>query len=473
MNRLLTSALLAALAAAGPASAECANSTVTDVDVAIIGGGAAGVYAATRLLDHNKTVAVFEKETLLGGQTETYYDPETGAPVNVGVKVFTNTSVVDSFLRRFDFPTGSLNVGKQLGIGTKFVNFATGQLLPNFTTPDAATQAAGLQRYAAQLAKYPYLKFGYNLPTPVPEDLTLPFGEFMKKYELEALADTLFDFNGGFVPLLEVPTLYILKYLDTYELQALQQGFIIASNGDTSTLYKSAARFLGARVLYGVEDMHIERPAAAGGAITISVGNSTTGARTVRARKLVMAIPPTLGSLRAAGLDVGADEAALFGALTSGVWYSLVVADAGVDMATTLRNRDPARPYAYPAGPVVYSVVPQASTRRLYQVTVAAAQPLAAGAVDALVAADLARLPAAVRAANATAARPRVVYQAAHTWNVRASVEDIKNGIYTRLEALQGQKDTWYIGAAWATMSSTTIWEGLEQEWLPKLLSTF
>lgn len=473
MNKLFTSAVLAASAIASPALAACSSTKVIDVDVAIVGGGAAGVYAAARLLDHNKTVVILEKETQIGGQTATYLDPVTGQPINVGVKIFTNTTNVERFLRRFDFPMGTLDVGQTLGTGTKYVNFATGQSIPNITTPAALAQAAALKQYAAQLAKYPYLKFGYNLPTPVPEDLTLPFGQFMQKYNLSALANTFFDFCSGFVPLLEVPTLYMLKYIDEYELQALtQQNFIVAANGDTGTLYRNAAKFLGSRVLYGVDGMRIQRPAAANGTIAISVGNSTTGAHVVRARKLIMAIPPTLESLQSTGIDLGADEASDFGKLVNGIFYSLVVKDAGVDKRTNVRNRDPANLYSYPDAPLLYSVLPLPNTTSLYQIYMAAERELSKPEFDTLLTSNLARLPAAVRPANATAAQPRVVYTAAHTWNVRASVEDIKGGVYGRLEALQGQKSTWYIGHAWTTMSTTTIWEALEQEFLPKFLPT-
>ena len=41
-------------------------------DVAIIGGGAAGTYSAVRLKDMGKSVVVIEKDSVLGGMTDTY-----------------------------------------------------------------------------------------------------------------------------------------------------------------------------------------------------------------------------------------------------------------------------------------------------------------------------------------------------------------------------------------------------------------
>lgn len=85
--------LLAVTSAAPPISERTsfsAKDTIT-VDVAIIGGGATGTYAAVRLKDYGKSVLVIEKSGRLGGHTETYFAtdapaPFTGAPVDYGVQ---------------------------------------------------------------------------------------------------------------------------------------------------------------------------------------------------------------------------------------------------------------------------------------------------------------------------------------------------------------------------------------------------
>ncbi|KAJ5097702.1 amine oxidase flavin-containing superfamily [Penicillium angulare] len=43
-------------------------------DVAIIGGGSSGVYAATRLKQMGQSVVVLEQQSYLGGHTETYFE---------------------------------------------------------------------------------------------------------------------------------------------------------------------------------------------------------------------------------------------------------------------------------------------------------------------------------------------------------------------------------------------------------------
>lgn len=68
-------------------------------DVAIIGGGSSGIYSAVRLKDHGKSVVVIEREAQLGGHAQTYTDSLTGKTFNIGVVVFSNTSIVTNYFK--------------------------------------------------------------------------------------------------------------------------------------------------------------------------------------------------------------------------------------------------------------------------------------------------------------------------------------------------------------------------------------
>ena len=61
---------------------------VITTDVAVVGGGSAGVYTAVRLQDHNKSTVIIEKNDYIGGHAETYIDPQSNFPINLGVIVF-------------------------------------------------------------------------------------------------------------------------------------------------------------------------------------------------------------------------------------------------------------------------------------------------------------------------------------------------------------------------------------------------
>ena len=55
-----------------PTSGSDGSGNTIERDVAIIGGGSAGTYAAIRLKDMSKSVVVIEKDGILGGHTDTY-----------------------------------------------------------------------------------------------------------------------------------------------------------------------------------------------------------------------------------------------------------------------------------------------------------------------------------------------------------------------------------------------------------------
>jgi hypothetical protein len=100
---------LLSVSTAGPTFSErttfSAEDTIT-VDVAIIGGGATGTYAAVRLQDYGKSVLVIEKSGRLGGHTETYFatdapPPFTGAPVDYGVQAVRTPGRNSSFISAY------------------------------------------------------------------------------------------------------------------------------------------------------------------------------------------------------------------------------------------------------------------------------------------------------------------------------------------------------------------------------------
>jgi len=69
-------------------------------DVLIVGGGSSGTYSAIRLQQEGKSIALIEKEAVLGGHTNTYVDPVTGTTIDHGVIDFQNLTVVREY---FDF----------------------------------------------------------------------------------------------------------------------------------------------------------------------------------------------------------------------------------------------------------------------------------------------------------------------------------------------------------------------------------
>jgi phytoene dehydrogenase-like protein len=169
-------------------------------DVLIVGGGASGTYAAHKLLDTNKSVIVVEREVVTGGNTNTYYDPTTGTPVDYGVVVWHNNELVRKFFSRFNITLFNTLMATAAPSGLDYVDFRTGKLVTNYVPQDPT---AALQGYYALLQQYPYLEKGFELPDPVPEDLLLPFGQFMQKHNLTDMSQFIYSFAQGLGNVLE------------------------------------------------------------------------------------------------------------------------------------------------------------------------------------------------------------------------------------------------------------------------------
>src|SRR4051812_6502339 len=204
----------AGFAAAGLSSRTAfAKTKVVERDVCVIGGGSAGTYTAVALKDAGRSVVVLESKQRLGGHTETYVDPATGIPTDIGVVVLHNLPVVTDFFARLGTPIIALPPGAFAGTNVNF-DFRTGRM-QNFSEPTPAETGAALQTYFGYLqqlkATYFDLDSGWDLPNPVPRDLTLKFRDFVAKYGLGPMVRTAFQFGQGQGDILNMPTVYALK----------------------------------------------------------------------------------------------------------------------------------------------------------------------------------------------------------------------------------------------------------------------
>jgi hypothetical protein len=100
------------LAVVNGATYSCNN--VINRNVAVIGGGSGGTYTAVHLGDYNQSVVVIEQTGRLGGNTNTYTDPITGATIDYGVQGFHPIPTTEDYFTRFNisyyvgpFPSGS------------------------------------------------------------------------------------------------------------------------------------------------------------------------------------------------------------------------------------------------------------------------------------------------------------------------------------------------------------------------------
>ncbi|KAK3209479.1 hypothetical protein GRF29_69g1981527 [Pseudopithomyces chartarum] len=267
-----------------------AANTITR-DVAVIGGGSAGTFAAIQIKDKGKSVVVVETKPRLGGHTETYTDPKTGRGIDMGVIVWHNISIVTDYFKRFDVPltiVGSdLSGGPQATEGV--YDLKTGKAFPD-PRPNQTAVGAAFQLYTQQLLKYPKLDEGMFLPDPVPEDLIMPFGKFAKKYKIEAALPTMFQYNAGVGDLLTVPTVENMRTWGLSLVSALQGGFLTTARHNNSELYGKAQNELNTAksVLLNSQVVYAERNTTG----VQLVVTTPTGTKLIKAKRLLITIPP-------------------------------------------------------------------------------------------------------------------------------------------------------------------------------------
>ncbi|RMZ81809.1 hypothetical protein DV738_g2024, partial [Chaetothyriales sp. CBS 135597] len=272
-------------------------------DVAIIGGGSGGTYAAIRLRDLGETVVVVEKNAQLGGHAHSYTTPG-GQHLNYGVVNLQNFSVVQDYFARFNLPLVQLD--RVPGV---FADFTTGTELPAGTVP-----APNFTDYFAQIDKYSYLETTWELPQPVPEDLLLPFREFVEKHNLQDVAYTIAQLAVGNGEALDQTTVYIMKAVDRSFIEG-NAGTAVTPANHTYELYEKALEELGSDALVSSTVIRASR-SDEGVKLLVQTPNGKT---LIKAKKLVIAAPPTLDTMNPFDLDE--KEQGIFSQFTQSAVY--------------------------------------------------------------------------------------------------------------------------------------------------------
>lgn len=292
---LVSWALIGCAATAAALSERDATISAQDtfnVDLVVIGGGAAGTYAAIKAKDLGKSVVVVEQQNRLGGHTQTYIDPTTKQPVELGVAEYEDIPPVRQFFARFNVPLYTFNYTTP-GVTSEDADFATGKVVTPKQTGDLV---AGWKAFQTQVAKYPTLFYSLdNVPYPVPADLLLPFGDFIRKYNLEPAVPYLSLYGQGWGNFTTLPTLLAVKYFPPYFFDPASlfgqpssaPGALAAK--DNSLIYDKATVELGRNVLLSSTVSSMDRSAK--DQVTVTV-QTPSGKKLVCAKKLVAAIPP-------------------------------------------------------------------------------------------------------------------------------------------------------------------------------------
>jgi hypothetical protein len=421
-------------------------------DIVVIGGGAAGTYAAIRLGDMKQNVMVIERRDRLGGNTETFADPVTGTNAEIGVEVWHITNIVKTFFSRFNVP---LTVAIPSLAHAQYIDFTTGTPLNDYPGIPSNVTTAAIQAYAAQLAKYPFLDAGFDLPDPVPADLLMPFGDFVEKYNLSAAMPILMNYPHGLGSFTKYPTLYVMKLVSRSVIQALQTGFYTTARHDNSELYRNAQAALLATDSLLLNSHVISTDRDDDDGLVQLVVWTPSGHKVINAKKILFAIPPTPANLL--NFDINAQERSLFEQFSTTGYYSGLLRNINIpaNMAFTI-NRGVNTTYHIPTLPSIY--LSAASTiPGLQHVFYGSDTILPDDQVREDIITTMQRL-----FPNATAP-PEFAVLATHSpFMFTVSSSAIEAGFYRNLSKLQGYRHMYYSGAAFQTQDSSLIWQYTE-----------
>ncbi|KAJ5893427.1 hypothetical protein N7495_005118 [Penicillium taxi] len=410
-------------------------------DVAVIGGGASGTYAAINLRMKGTSVVVVEKEDVFGGHTNTYTDPATGTTVDYGVQAYLNSTITLDFFAHFnvsvvDYSPSSVTIEP--------ADFKTGETV-------IFNPGEDLTPWAQQLAKYPWIDYTWDVPQPVPADLLLPFGEFIIKYNLTDLAYYIYFSASGLSNPLEQLTINVMKMVDQAYIDESKGAGLGTANQDNSEIYVKAVAELGSSALLSSTVTAASR-STSGVSLVVK---TPSGSKLIKAKKLLITIPPTMENMGPFALNT--QERNLFSQFTYMGYYTILLNNTGLPSGYEWINaNDSLSTYNIPELPGACQIMPTRISG-LFYAWYRSPVDVTQQEVEASTIAAIQKLQ---KAGNYTATNPTVVEYRSHTpFKLKVTAEAISNGFYDELYGLQGKRNTWYTGAAMVSHNTGVIWD--------------
>jgi hypothetical protein len=353
-----------------------------------------------------------------------------------------------------------VHASEQELVNTRYADFSTGNFV-NYTSPTAAEQLAAFQKYAELAEKYEDMMLPglWNFPTAgnIPEDLLLNFGDFARKYGIEAAVPTIWDISAVALGQLETqPTFYVMQTFPA-PLARVYTGkgrtLYVASHRNQD-IYDRVSDTLGKDVLYSSTVVNATR--TSNGVSIIAKG--ADGHQTeIRAKRLLIAIPPTVPNLTPFKLDK--KERSVLDKTTYTQAYAGGVVSSNLPLNTTIINSASANWLDFPDLSLLQWYKNVDTPDRYHKVMMFGNETLNSDASKALVEQSYRQLVGAGTLPEASGKGLEWLHFADHgSVNIRASLEDLKAGFIQELYSLQGHLSTWYTGAAWSAQLHTPTW---------------
>ncbi|KAK7408317.1 hypothetical protein QQX98_009519 [Neonectria punicea] len=399
-----------------------------------------------------------------GGHTQAWYDPVTGEAFDYGVEAFTNITASTEFFARFNVAVRTPNFSQSQ---TLYADFEDGKTV-NYTPPGSEEATAAMGRYREQWRKYGSLMLptssGFPAGDDIPEDLLLTWDEFARKFDLEAASPMIWN-----TVVVDLKTALMIDVWKAY--YPTLTGFQPAS-GDNSEIFQKAAQLLGNDVLYESEVVWARR---SNGGVRLRVKSKDGNTTEINAKRLLVSIGPE--TLKPGVFDLDDEELAVFSSTTGSRYYTGIVSHPSLpaqEVANVVPEAMAANYLAYPAVPFLagFKYKGNSSTGPVYRSLVVAPSDMNPEDAKSIVRSSLQNLmdTGTLPAGDANQldfkafAYHGIMYR-------RWSVDQLRGGIVSRANALQGLRSTWYTGAYWMNNNAAMLWNTTDAI-LPTMLET-
>ncbi|KAF2849920.1 FAD/NAD(P)-binding domain-containing protein [Plenodomus tracheiphilus IPT5] len=436
-----------------------ANPTTLTTDIAIIGGGASGTYAAVRLReDLNTSILLIEPRPNLGGSVSTYRIPSTNSTFEYGVQSYLPYGPALPFFSRFNIATEPFTSKPLTALN---VDVETGLKLTNYTPPSLNATTAAFERWLGFVEKYEDMLEpdyqGFPRRGQVPEVLLEPFGVFAESEGIEAAVPRIMTISGvGYGGVDQLLVLHIMQAFGGSMTRVMLSNSFVKPVGSNSLLYERALVLLGTDVLLSSTVQDVMRTSE-GVELVVKQGSTEY---LVKARRVLYAAPPSLSNL--APFHPDEKEKAVFGQWDEGGEY------VGVAKIDCLPEGSSVSFFPSKAAPSDYLALKDYSYSirldstgptgsNLFRVVFGANFTLNADTFKEIVASSVQKLQDAGTVTGTCETEFKAVSSHSRPlW--KQTAQQIQDGFVQELYNLQGYRGVWYVGYAWSVPYSSTVW---------------
>jgi hypothetical protein len=363
-----------------------------------------------------------------------------------------------------------------LGLGTfpratvtqEYFDFRTGEAV-DFQPQPFPAQLAALEEFRVQAEKFESIiqapgYFNFPEPDDIPEELLMPFGEWIEKHNLQTAMPFIHSSTGlGVGNMTRELTLYALQAFGASMARSTlgSQGSFVPATLRNQDIYDAIGKTLGKDVYY--QSTVIESQRSKKG-VTVLVRDSITNEVTkIEAKRLLISIPPT--PKNTAVFDLDKNEQDVLGKLYYNNEYTGLVNNENLAANWSYFNMPAA------SAPDNYLVLPEApflaridamGNGTIFRLTFVGDTNTSACEAKSLMQKDLDRLVesgAIEPAEDGDNTLSWVDFSVHDSMHARVLREEVEGGFFQRFNALQGQRSTWWTGGAWAVNFQTHLWE--------------